>query len=74
MAAKEVKTHLKRCPYKIGDTVRFKPCFGVNASAGFGEILAADVTGTVVQISDAHRWYRAAYDTPTGVKYECFKY
>lgn len=71
---KEVTTRLSNCPYEIGDTVKFKPCNCVNASAGFGEELGRAVTATVVQIHEAHRWYRARYETPQGTRYETFKF
>ena len=35
----------------------------------------ARVTGTVVYINEAHRWYRVRFDLPGGVPaFECFKY
>ena len=54
--------------------VKFKPCANVDKSAGFGEVLGVQVTGVIVQIHAEHRWYRAAYEMPTGTRYECFKY
>lgn len=62
------------CPYDIGDEVRFKPCANLDKSAGFGDILGCEVTGKVVQVNEARRWYRAAYETPQGTRYECFKF
>ena len=67
-------TRLKSYPHKIGDAVKFKPCANVDKSAGFGDILGALVTGTVVQVNERNRWYRAAYETPQGTMYETFKY
>lgn len=32
------------------------------------------VTGRVVQVNEAHRWIRVAYDFHGGTLYECFKY
>lgn len=58
----------------VGDKIRFKPCANADKSAGFGEILGAKVTGTVVQVHEPHRWARAAYETPQGTRYECFKF
>ena len=61
-------------PYEIGDKFRFIPSCNAENTNGFGEILRVDVTGTVVQVHEAHRWYRAKYDTPQGVQHETFKY
>ena len=37
--------------------------------------LELTVTGTVVCVNEAHRWYRVRYQTPDGgVHHECFKY
>ena len=32
------------------------------------------VTGRVIQIHREHRWFRVAYDSPSGILYECFKF
>lgn len=61
-------------PYEIGDKFRFIPSCNAENTNGFGEILRVDVTGTVVQVHEAHRWYRASYDTPQGVQHETFKF
>ena len=58
----------------LGAVVKFKPCANVDKSAGFGSVLNVKVPGTVVQIHAEHRWYRVAYETPQGTRYECFKY
>lgn len=50
------------------------PCANFGAAAGFAGELSVEVTGTVVQVNEAHRWYRAAYETPQGTRYECFKF
>lgn len=62
------------CPYDIGDTFRFKPSAYTGSTAYYGPALNAQVDGTVVQIHEAHRWYRASYDTPQGVQHETFKF
>ena len=62
------------CPHEIGDKIRFRPSAFVNRTDGFGAELRVEVTGTVVQIHEGHRWYRAAYETPQGKNYECFKF
>lgn len=59
---------------RIGDRLRFKPGANVDKSAGFGEILGCEVTGTVVLVNEAHRWARYAYETPQGTRHECFKF
>ena len=61
------------CPYEIGDKFRFKPGAYMDSLKGFGVMLDVKVTGTVVQIHEDHRWYRAAYETPQGTRYETFK-
>lgn len=61
-------------PYEIGDKFRFIPTCNAENTNGFGEILRVDVTGTVVQVHEEHRWYRASYDTPQGVQHETFKF
>ena len=61
-------------PYEIGEKFRFIPSCNAENTNGFGEILRVDVTGTVVQVHEAHRWYRASYDTPQGVQHETFKF
>ena len=58
----------------MGDKRRFVPGTNVEKSAGFGEILGREVTGTVVQVHEAHRWARYAYETAQGTGYECFKF
>ena len=57
---------------ELGDKIRFKPAANHDKSAGFGEILGVEVTGTVVSIHAEHRWYRVAYPTPQGELHECF--
>ena len=61
-------------PYEIGDKFRFIPTCNAENTNGFGEVLRVEVTGTVVQVHEEHRWYRARYDTPQGVQHETFKY
>lgn len=61
-------------PYEIGDTFRFVPACNAENTNGFGDVLRVEVTGTVVQVHEEHRWYRARYDTPQGVQHETFKF
>lgn len=65
---------MSTCPYEIGCMVRFVPCANIDKTDGFGEMLGCEVTGPVVQVNEEHRWYRAAYETPQGTRYECFKF
>lgn len=62
------------CPYEIGDKFRFIPSCNAENTNGFGEVLRVEVTGTVEKIHEAHRWYRAQYDTPMGIQHETFKF
>ena len=62
---------------EIGDKVRFIPAANFDHSAGFGDILRKEVTGTVVQIHEARRWYRVEFimgDRPGCIGHECFKF
>ena len=58
----------------VGDKIRFVPGANLDKSSGFSDVLGQKVTGTVVQVNEAHRWARAAYETPQGTRYECFKF
>ena len=62
------------CPYEVGDRVRFQPCACWNATAGFAGELGAEVTGVVIQINAAHRWYRVEYELPGCIGHETFKF
>ena len=62
------------CPYKIGDQVKFKPSAYAESTTGFGGGLNVEVVGTVVQINEPRHWYRAAYETPQGTRFETFKF
>ena len=58
---------------QIGDKVRFTPTANIDHSAGFPDVLAVEVEGTVVQINEEHRWYRVRCELPTGyIFHECF--
>ena len=58
---------------QIGDKVRFTPTANTDHSAGFPDVLAVEVEGTVVQINEEHRWYRVRCELPTGyIFHECF--
>ena len=66
-------------PPEPGSRLTFTPAPNVG-NMGSGDIqgvLHRPVTGTVVQIHRAHRWYRVAYqmgDKPGCIGYECFKF
>lgn len=61
---------------KIGALVRFVPCANLGCSAGLPAIFGKKVTGTVVFIHKAHRWYSVEYvlGKPDCIGYECFKF
>ena len=59
---------------EIGDRWRFIPCSNYDHSAGFGEILMREITGTVVEVNREHRWFRVAYERGGRTGYECFKF
>lgn len=62
---------------EIGDKIRFTP-------AAFSEInteksreifgVVTQVTGTVIQIHEEHRWYRVRYELAGTVQHETFKF
>ena len=62
---------------ELGDKIRFIPAANFGKSAGFEGVLRKEVTGTVVQIHEEHRWYRVEFilgDTPGCIGHECFKF
>ena len=62
---------------EIGDKIRFVPSANTDHSAGFTGTLRAEVTGTVIQIHEEHRWYRVEYTLgtePGCIGHECFKF
>lgn len=60
---------------EIGDKVRFVPAANFDHSAGFTDILRAQVTGTVIQIHEEHGWYRVEYPLNARcIGHECFKF
>lgn len=62
----------------IGDKIRFTPAAFADVSEDsrthrdFGVV--AEVTGTVVQIHEEHRWYRVRYELAGGPQHETFKF
>lgn len=62
------------CPYEVGDPVSFKPAAYFGGAESFGGNLDIKVHGTIERVHEAHRWYRAVYQTPQGPAFECFKF
>lgn len=62
------------CPHEIGDKVRFRPAGFINSRDAFGPDFPVEVTGTVIQIHEEHRWYRVQYTMPGCIGHECFKF
>lgn len=59
---------------EVGDKVRFIPGAFLEHSENFAEELRREVTGTVIQVNEEHRWYRVEYDMPGYIGHECFKF
>lgn len=63
------------CPYEIGDKIRFRPAaFARTRGDDLGWEIPVEVTGTVIQIHEEHRWYRVEYTMPGCIGRECFKF
>lgn len=54
--------------------MRFTPAAYLGKTDGFCEDLTITVTGEIVQVNEARRWYRVRYKTPQGERHECFKF
>lgn len=51
------------------------PGCNLDHSSGFDGALRQKVTGTVVQVHEAHRWYRVRYNLNARcIGHECFKF
>lgn len=61
---------------EIGEKIRFRPCAWMENPERFSIAPAGrDVTGTIIEINEAHRWYRVAYPLgAAGTGHECFKF
>ena len=64
---------------EIGSSYRFLPaCFQIQSgnpmSLPFQAPDSLYVTGTVVQVHAAHRWFRVEYENRNGKMHECFKF
>ena len=69
------RTPNPECPVEVGDKVRFVPSANKGASAGFGGELRVEVTATVIQVNEDHRWYRTAWEMCPGCTgHETFKF
>lgn len=66
-------------PPNLGDQRTFVPAaFEGEHQQGLRSIRPeadATVTGTVIYVNEAHRWYRVRFELPDGVPaFECFKF
>jgi hypothetical protein len=61
---------------EIGEKIRFRPFAWLENPEGYSiASVGRDVTGTIIEINEAHRWYRVAYPLgAAGTGHECFKY
>ena len=61
---------------EIGEKIRFRPCAWLENPERYSIAPAGrDVTGTIIEINEAHRWYRVAYPLGAcGTGHECFKF
>ena len=61
---------------EVGDPFTWSPTAFSVYSSTVGTLLGAAsvLHGVVVQVNEAHRWARAAYETPQGTRFECFKF
>lgn len=59
---------------EVGDKIRFIPAANYDHSAGFGEILLRELTGTIFEVNAERRWFRVEYQRGSVIGYECFKY
>lgn len=62
---------------KVGDRITFVPnAFLASCQMPMKSFEGMSVTGTVIQVNEAHRWARVEYDLGgmNGVGRECFKF
>ena len=75
MISQEPPEEPREAPPHIGDARRFVPAANYQATDGFAAVLSGEIAGIVVQIHEAHRWYRVRYEVRPGcIRFECFKY
>ena len=60
---------------EVGGKVKLTPAAYLGKTDGFCEDLTVTVTGEIVQVNEARRWYRVRYDVRPGcIRFETFKY
>lgn len=60
---------------EVGGKVKFTPAAYLWKTDGFCEYLDIEVTGEIVQVNEARRWYRVQYEVRPGcIRFETFKY
>ena len=63
---------------EIGDRITFTPSAFISIGGGPkytpDGMVPVKVTGTIVEVHEAHRWYRCEYDCLGVILNECFKY
>lgn len=59
---------------EVGDKIRFIPAANLDHMSNFAYTLRREVTGTVIQVNEEHRWYRVEYPMPACIGHECFKF
>lgn len=60
---------------EVGGKVKFTPAAYLGKTDGFCEYLDIEVTGEIVQVNEARRWYRVRYEVRPGcIRFETFKY
>ena len=63
------------CPHELGDRIRFRPsAFARTRGEDGGYEIPVEVTGTVIQIHEEHRWYRVEFQMSGCIGHECFKF
>ena len=60
---------------EVGGKLKFTPAAYLGKTDGFCEDLTITVTGEIVQVNEARRWYRVRYEVRPGcIRFETFKY
>ena len=60
---------------EVGGKVKFTPAAYLGKTDGFCEDLTIEVTGEIVQVNEARRWYRVRYEVRPGcIRFETFKF
>ena len=59
---------------EVGGKVKFTPAAYLGKTDGFCEYLDIEVTGEIIQVNEARRWYRVRYEVRPGcIRFETFK-